>query len=720
MAEATFLRNNALPYPIYGAPWTLCLPILDADGDLVTGATGLDSEISKNGDTPADCTNEATEIGSSGKYYLSLTGTELTADVVDGVVKTSTSGAKTTPFTLYPRKLVTIRSGTAASAGSLTSTIVLDSGASDQDDFYNGMIVIATIDSNVEVRLISDYTGSTKSATVVPDWNVAPDSDDTFIIKLPEGWQLHQANLTQILGAAVSTSAAQLGVNVVQAAGTAWNSGAILASTIADAAIDRATFAVDTGLQTIRSNTAQAGAAGTVTLDASASATTDFYVGLWVFLTGGTGVGQVRVITAYNGTTKVATIAPNWATNPDNTSTFALLHAAQLTGIQGSVTGSVGSVTGAVGSVTGAVGSVTGNVGGNVTGSVGSVASGGITNASLAADTGLKPIRTSTAQAGAATTITLDAGASAVDDLYNYELIVILSGTGAGQARFISDYVGSTKVATVPTWQTNPDNTSVFAILPFGAIPGATAPTAADVADAVWDEARSGHVSAGSFGEGVKVESLNTQAKADVNTEADTAASDYGALKPTTAGRTLDVTATGEAGIDWANIGGPTTTQNLSGTTVKTATDVETDTQDIQGRLPAALVSGRMSSDAVAISGSTATADAVEANIGNLDAAVSTRASQTSVDTIDDFLDTEIAAIKAVTDLFTAAQAEPSAVPAANATPLEKIAWLATLARNKITQTATTQTVRNNADSGTIGTSTVSDDGTTFTRGKFS
>ena len=53
-----------------------------------------------------------------------------------------------------------------------------------------------------------------------------------------------------------------------------------------------------------------------------------------------------------------------------------------------------------------------------------------------------------------------------------------------------------------------------------------TPPTAASVADAVWDEARSAHTTAGSFGEGVKVESLNTQAKADVNAEADTAISD--------------------------------------------------------------------------------------------------------------------------------------------------------------------------------------------------
>jgi hypothetical protein len=43
-------------------------------------------------------------------------------------------------------------------------------------------------------------------------------------------------------------------------------------------------------------------------------------------------------------------------------------------------------------------------------------------------------------------------------------------------------------------------------------------------------------------------------------------------LAPTVAGRTLDVTATGEAGIDWANVGGAATTVNLSGTTISTLT----------------------------------------------------------------------------------------------------------------------------------------------------
>lgn len=60
-------------------------------------------------------------------------------------------------------------------------------------------------------------------------------------------------------------------------------------------------------------------------------------------------------------------------------------------------------------------------------------------------------------------------------------------------------------------------------------------------------------------------------------------------LVPTTADRTLDVSSGGEAGVDWANVGSPTTTLNLSGTTVKTATDVETDTADIQTNVNAIL-----------------------------------------------------------------------------------------------------------------------------------
>ena len=63
---------------------------------------------------------------------------------------------------------------------------------------------------------------------------------------------------------------------------------------------------------------------------------------------------------------------------------------------------------------------------------------------------------------------------------------------------------------------------------------------------------------------------------------------------------------------------------------------------------------------------------------------------------------------------------EPSAVWTWPASLRSVIAWLGALSRNKVTQTATTQTVRNDADSATIATSTHADDGTTHTRGEFS
>ncbi len=62
---------------------------------------------------------------------------------------------------------------------------------------------------------------------------------------------------------------------------------------------------------------------------------------------------------------------------------------------------------------------------------------------------------------------------------------------------------------------------------------------------------------------------------------------------------------------------------------------------------------------------------------------------------------------------------EPSTVPAATASLAAKIGWIMTVLRNKLTQTASTQTLL--ADNGTtpIATSATSDDGTVFTRAKW-
>ncbi|MCE5324958.1 MAG: hypothetical protein ABFE07_10245 [Armatimonadia bacterium] len=78
----------------------ITVPIVDADGDIVTSAADLDSEIDAWSDGAApdgftDCTNEATEIGTNGIYYLSLTQAEMNAQYIYIQIKTSTAGAKT-------------------------------------------------------------------------------------------------------------------------------------------------------------------------------------------------------------------------------------------------------------------------------------------------------------------------------------------------------------------------------------------------------------------------------------------------------------------------------------------------------------------------------------------------------------------------------------------------------------------------------------------------
>jgi hypothetical protein len=95
-------------------------------------------------------------------------------------------------------------------------------------------------------------------------------------------------------------------------------------------------------------------------------------------------------------------------------------------------------------------------------------------------------IRASTAQGGTSNTIQLDAGASALNDFYNNQLLVITSGTGVNQARYIADYDGATRNASVNfIWDTDPDATSQFVIVP-GGIVGSPVPTIADIATAVW------------------------------------------------------------------------------------------------------------------------------------------------------------------------------------------------------------------------------------------
>lgn len=70
--------------------------------------------------------------------------------------------------------------------------------------------------------------------------------------------------------------------------------------------------------------TAQGGAATTITLNTNASSTNDFYNGQLILIVAGTGVGQSRVIRSYAGGTRIATVR-TWVTNPDSTSEYVII-----------------------------------------------------------------------------------------------------------------------------------------------------------------------------------------------------------------------------------------------------------------------------------------------------------------------------------------------------------------------------------------------------------
>ena len=195
----------------------------------------------------------------------------------------------------------------------------------------------------------------------------------------------------------------------------------------------------------------------------------DFYVGMVVKVYGGAGAGQARVVTDYNGTTKVASVGRAWGTNPDNTSAYAVL-SLDAPRVDANAEVTAASVTGAVGSVTGGVSVTTNNdkTGYRLSGTgVDDIWDEPFSGHTTPATFGFvfQPVRTGTAQGGFGQTITLDAGASAVNDFYKGTLLQIVGGTGAGQARVITLYDGTTKDAIVgEAWAEDPDATSDFVI----------------------------------------------------------------------------------------------------------------------------------------------------------------------------------------------------------------------------------------------------------------
>ena len=73
-----------------------------------------------------------------------------------------------------------------------------------------------------------------------------------------------------------------------------------------------------------QTGTAVTGGPNTITLPNYFSNTTDAYLGVNITISSGPSAGDFRTITAYNGTTKVATVNQNWSTTPTSSSQFTL------------------------------------------------------------------------------------------------------------------------------------------------------------------------------------------------------------------------------------------------------------------------------------------------------------------------------------------------------------------------------------------------------------
>jgi len=149
-------------------------PLVDADGDKVSSASGLDSEIDTyaDGSAPdgfADCSNEAIEVGSTGNYYLSLTQAEMNVDYAYVQIKSSSAKEQTIAIRTTvgdPLNLATTDDG---------GTINVTGGAID------------TVTTNTDMRgtdgantTVPDAAGVAPTATeVVDEWETQSQADPT-------------------------------------------------------------------------------------------------------------------------------------------------------------------------------------------------------------------------------------------------------------------------------------------------------------------------------------------------------------------------------------------------------------------------------------------------------------------------------------------------------------------------------------------------------------
>ena len=164
--------SDAIPVPRKNTAWRVYFAIRNSDGTLITSWAGADSERSLDGGSFSDCTNEATEIGTSGCGYLDLTAGEMNADAVIVKITVTNSGALPLVLTVFPEEagdyrvsdlqkvdLNTIKTQTVTAAAGVTIPASIASPTN--ITAATGVVLAATTHTGAVIPTVSTLSGHT-------------------------------------------------------------------------------------------------------------------------------------------------------------------------------------------------------------------------------------------------------------------------------------------------------------------------------------------------------------------------------------------------------------------------------------------------------------------------------------------------------------------------------------------------------------------------------
>ena len=110
LSQAAFgvAATDATPIPKYNTAYRVTFPIFKNDGTLISGATGMDTQVSLDaGNFAAATVTKPVEIQSTGIYYQDLSAAEMKSSTTAFYVKVTSTGAVIPVVTLYPSKNTT-------------------------------------------------------------------------------------------------------------------------------------------------------------------------------------------------------------------------------------------------------------------------------------------------------------------------------------------------------------------------------------------------------------------------------------------------------------------------------------------------------------------------------------------------------------------------------------------------------------------------------------